>query len=146
MKRQYMKSCIIGSVSGLIISIIGIGVFLLAYLNISDCCFDLLFGGFIVAGFALSVMTLLYKTVDIKSILIRFFFLLLSYVFFYLLFGNIGLLSWLMSLLNVKFASFFDGISGLMVLTYMLVVFLTSVITIIVFAIFKLLKRLIKKY
>lgn len=146
MKRQYMKSCIIGIFSGVIISIIDVGVFLLAYLNISDCSFNLLFGSFIVAGFAIPVMTLLYKTTDVKSILIRFFSLLLSYVFFCLLIGNMGLLSWLTSLLNLEFASFFDGISGLMVLTFMLVVLLTSVITIIVFAIFKLLGRLIKKY
>lgn len=137
MKKQYIKDCFAGIIAGIAIYFVDMLVSQLAYLHISNGYFELIFFGLIILGVALSVFALLYKNLCITSMLVRFFALLISFCLTLAVIGSLELIPLLDQLLKLDVSSASDGVSGLMSLTFLIAVFSTCIITIVIVSVIK---------
>lgn len=132
MKKRYLKDFSAGALAGIIISVVEIFVFEIPYLHISDKYFELMFLGSVAIGCVVSVAYLLYKNYSVKSTLVRFFAMFITYAVVSAVCIFSGVVPLISNLLNISIDSGSDNASGLITLMYLISVLSVNLITFII--------------
>ena len=136
--KKHIKDLVTGLLAGICIYFVD--------MHLPSRYFELIFFSLIVLGSILSVVAILCKKINMISVIIRFCVLSISYSISVIFGGTLGFYRWIAYSLKMDIDSpGSNGVSGLMSLTFVSVVFLTCVITIVIVAVKDGVRRLKKK-
>ena len=135
MKNERMINCIGIILTGMILDIVGFAISVLAYKNISDTSFSLLFSGLILAGCVISLISIIHNRPSVGLMFKRCFIMLCSFFFFFVANGYLGTKRCLYNILNINANSSSDNVSGMLIATYILVLVFVCMSTIFVKAV-----------
>lgn len=145
MKKIYGKDCLMGAAIGFLFYIMNLLVSLLSYLPISDALFIFAFIVLILSGCLLMVFLLLYKKPSWRSKWIRLGLSIVSYVLVVIVATYCRLFLFACQAAGISSSPGSDGVSGLMSLTFMVMLFLACVLTLLVIAIVGGVRRMLYK-
>lgn len=124
--NKTVASLLMSIVSGLLLYICTLAIMFLPYCNASSLIFWFGFVVLCTIGILIPSMPILYRNRSVLQSVLRWLFTLAFFVGFFLLSAHVGLVVFLEDLFNFSVYSSSENISGLLLVNYLLVVFISS--------------------
>ena len=139
--ERFKKGCFYGSMGGMALYIIEFFFSLLPYMNISNLLFEIWFITNIVIGGLISVGTLLYKRTSLLEMVTRFVVMVGTYFIIIIINGYLGITIFLYNILGTNMNSLSDNISGMLTLTFWIIIIVICIIVMVIEIIRSLLNK-----
>lgn len=133
------RTLIFGILGGLLLYVIDATCSCLAHIKLPDALFGILFAVLIMCAASLAIFTMLFKASSFAQTLLRFFVFFASYTSVMLILAYTGARLYIEEKLFAP-SSLSENVSGLMSLTLLSAVVISSVIAIAVFGIIKMIR------
>lgn len=138
---RFKRGCFYGCMGGLGLYIIEFLCSLLPYMGVPNLLFKIWLITSIVVGVAISVCVILYKRTSIFEMIFRFGIMGASYVIVVVVTGYTGITKFLYDVFGENMSSASDNVSGMLMLTFLTIVFCVCIVVMIVVTIGELCKR-----
>ena len=129
--NKAIQSVLVSIIAGFFVYISSLAVMMLSYCSMSPLAFCLSFVALLLIGAVSAGVGILYRNRSVRQAVLRWLYIQVSFMGFFLLNGCLGTFGFLCDRFNIAVNSSSDNVSGLLVLNHMFVVVVASLLAVI---------------